>query len=76
MPEHNVIESKPDNTVIDLRLHAPWPQLQQFANSLDLATADDVMHKHIPYGAYLSAWRRSIYAQQRPAVLTSQWPTA
>ena len=50
LPEHRVVESKPDNSAIDLRLHAPWPELQQFADQLDLATADDVTHKHIPYG--------------------------
>ena len=52
LPEHRVIESKPDNSAIDLRLHAPWPELQQFADRLDLATADDVTHKHIPYGGW------------------------
>lgn len=50
MPEHRVIESKPDNAVEDLRFQRPWPQLQQFADSMDLHTADDITHKHIPYG--------------------------
>jgi amyloid beta precursor protein binding protein 1 len=27
--EHDVIESKPDNKVEDLRLHNPWPELQR-----------------------------------------------
>ena len=49
-PEHRVIESKPDNAVEDLRFHRPWPELQHFADSVDLHTADDITHKHIPYG--------------------------
>ncbi len=27
---HDVIESKPDYKVEDLRLHNPWPELQRF----------------------------------------------
>lgn len=29
LQEHDVIESKPDNKVEDLRLHKPWPELQR-----------------------------------------------
>jgi hypothetical protein len=29
LQEHDVIESKPDNKVEDLRLHNPWPELQR-----------------------------------------------
>jgi len=50
LSEHKVIESKPDNTVEDLRFHQPWRELQDFADTIDLASADDIMHKHIPYG--------------------------
>jgi len=50
LSEHKVIESKPDNTVEDLRFHQPWTELQDFADSIDLSSADDIMHKHIPYG--------------------------
>ena len=49
-PEHRVIESKPDSAVADLRFHAPWPQLQALAESVDLAKLDDIEHKHVPYG--------------------------
>ncbi len=49
-PEHRVVESKPDNAVMDLRFHAPWPQLQALAEAVNLATADDIEHKHVPYG--------------------------
>lgn len=47
--EHCVIESKPDNILDDLRLAAPWPELQQLASSVDLDALDDVHHKHVPY---------------------------
>ena len=32
------------------RLHNPWPQLQELADSIDLDAVDDVTHRHIPYG--------------------------
>ena len=48
--EHRVVESKPDSAAQDLRFHAPWPQLQALAQSIDLDTADDIRHKHVPYG--------------------------
>lgn len=50
LQEHTVVESKPDNTVEDLRFHQPWTQLERFADSIDLASADDITHKHVPYG--------------------------
>ena len=50
LAEHRVIESKPDNTVEDLRFHQPWTDLQDFADSIDLDSADDITHKHVPYG--------------------------
>ena len=51
MAEHPVIESKPDSAVDDLRLANPWTQLAAYAASIDLATAEDHVHSHIPYGA-------------------------
>eukprot|EP00897_Mesotaenium_endlicherianum_P006793 jgi/Mesen1/6141/ME000314S05147 len=51
--EHCVIESKPDNVVDDLRLHKPWPELQQFANMFDIDTDDAMIHSHIPWGVIL-----------------------
>ena len=50
LSEHKVIESKPDNTVEDLRFHQPWKELKDFADTIDLSSADDILHKHIPYG--------------------------
>mmetsp|Transcript_20485 Transcript_20485/g.61666 ORF Transcript_20485/g.61666 Transcript_20485/m.61666 type:complete len:555 (-) Transcript_20485:2962-4626(-) len=51
--EHRVVESKPDSAAQDLRFHAPWPQLQALAQSIDLATLNDIDHKHVPYGLLL-----------------------
>ncbi|XP_072991394.1 NEDD8-activating enzyme E1 regulatory subunit AXR1-like [Typha latifolia] len=47
--EHNVIESKPDHFLDDLRLHNPWPELKEFSKSIDLSITDPVVHKHTPY---------------------------
>lgn len=49
--EHWVVESKPDNVAEDLRLSQPWPALEAYAHSFEMATLDDVTHKHVPYGA-------------------------
>lgn len=49
LPEHHIVESKPDSQVDDLRLHDPWPELQQWALSYDLTALDDVAHAHMPY---------------------------
>lgn len=53
LSEHRVIESKPDNSVEDLRFHQPWPELQRFADAVDLASVDDITHKHVPYAILL-----------------------
>ncbi|CAK7348973.1 unnamed protein product [Dovyalis caffra] len=47
--EHAVIESKPDHFLEDLRLNNPWPELERFAESIDLNVSDPVAHKHTPY---------------------------
>ncbi|XP_077220537.1 NEDD8-activating enzyme E1 regulatory subunit AXR1-like [Tasmannia lanceolata] len=49
LKEHDVIESKPDHFLDDLRLHNPWPELKRFAETIDLNTTDPVVHKHTPY---------------------------
>ncbi|ERN17375.1 NEDD8-activating enzyme E1 regulatory subunit AXR1 isoform X2 [Amborella trichopoda] len=47
--EHDVVDTKPDHFLDDLRLNNPWPELKQFAESIDLYTTDPVVHKHTPY---------------------------
>ena len=49
------------SAVDDLRLSAPWPELQAYADSIDLATVSGHVHSHIPYGA-LMAMRRQLGA--------------
>ncbi|KAG8098776.1 hypothetical protein GUJ93_ZPchr0013g35691 [Zizania palustris] len=47
--EHNIIESKPDHFLDDLRLHSPWNELKEFTKSIDINDNDPVVHKHTPY---------------------------
>ncbi|KAL5209815.1 hypothetical protein ABZP36_005438 [Zizania latifolia] len=47
--EHNIIESKPDHFLDDLRLHSPWNELKEFTKSIDINDKDPVVHKHTPY---------------------------
>lgn len=50
------------------RLHNPWPQLKELADSINLDAVDDVTHRHIPYGEGLQA---ICIAPQISAVLIS-----
>ena len=63
---HEVIEAKPDNEIPDLRLANFDPlfqELQNIVNNIDLASLDDMSHKHIPYVIILckalEKWRLS-----------------
>ncbi|GBG92527.1 hypothetical protein CBR_g55862 [Chara braunii] len=53
LQEHRVIESKPDNPLDDLRIHRPWEELREFANSCDIDTEDLLVHQHIPFAVLL-----------------------
>ena len=44
--DHEVIESKPDTKLYDLRLANPWPELAEHAASNDLATVSERTHAH------------------------------
>ncbi|GLI60728.1 hypothetical protein VaNZ11_002954 [Volvox africanus] len=63
LPEHHIVESKPDSQLDDLRLHQPWPELVQFATSFDLPSLDDIAHSHMPYVVILlqaaERWREA-----------------
>ena len=54
------------------RLADPWPELAAYVDSLDLATAEDHVHSHIPYGALCSladnAWRLPGWGLRRACV--------
>ncbi|PNW87795.1 hypothetical protein CHLRE_01g002350v5 [Chlamydomonas reinhardtii] len=61
LPEHRIVESKPDSQLDDLRLNAPWPELSSFAASFALEQLDEVAHAHVPYVVLLlqaaARWR-------------------
>lgn len=44
------IESKPDMVIItDLRITNPFPELKEFAMSVNLSALDNAEHKHTPF---------------------------
>jgi NEDD8-activating enzyme E1 regulatory subunit len=51
-PEHTIVELKPQSSVEDLRIVNPWPELRAHCDDTtvnDLATLNDMEHKHTPY---------------------------
>ncbi|KAJ3293051.1 hypothetical protein BCR33DRAFT_664309 [Rhizoclosmatium globosum] len=46
--EHCIVESHPD-TINDLRLDCPFPELLAYANSFDFHALDNMTYAHIPY---------------------------
>ena len=61
--EHRITESKPDPPpMADLRLANPWPELEAFAQSINLTILDDKEFAHIPYVIILmqlaSKWKK------------------
>eukprot|EP00270_Netrium_digitus_P018418 TRINITY_DN6996_c0_g1_i4.p1 TRINITY_DN6996_c0_g1~~TRINITY_DN6996_c0_g1_i4.p1 ORF type:complete len:463 (+),score=126.87 TRINITY_DN6996_c0_g1_i4:71-1390(+) len=54
LKEHDVVESRPDNFVDDLRLHKPWPELQKHTDAVDVHVKDTMEHKHIPMAILLT----------------------
>lgn len=53
LPEHLVIESKPENIIDDLRLNEPFEELAAFARSFDLGALDGQTYSHLPYAILL-----------------------
>jgi len=49
VPEHTIVESKPDNVVEDLRLHEPWAELAKFAESIKIEQLDSEQQAHVPF---------------------------
>ena len=49
-----VMESKPDNvTIDDLRIVNPFPELLEYARSINMKALDDAQHSHTPYSVIL-----------------------
>jgi len=59
---HVVVESKPENVLQDLRVNAPWDELEDYCSALDLASLDDMTYKHVPFVVILikaaAIWRQ------------------
>ena len=53
LPEHLVIESKPESITDDLRLNDPFQELLAFARSFDLDSLDSQTYGHLPYAILL-----------------------
>jgi len=47
--EHDVIESKPENALLDLRVNRPWKELAEYAGKFDMESLDDMTYKHVPF---------------------------
>jgi len=52
VPEITLVETHPDS-LVDLRLDSPWPELGQFADTLRLEEMNSQEHGHVPYIALL-----------------------
>ena len=61
-PYHSIVESKPDNSLPDLRITyvtnsqeedsfspCAFPELKALVDSIDLSSLDDAAHQHVPY---------------------------
>eukprot|EP01105_Mastigella_eilhardi_P013980 TRINITY_DN3183_c1_g1_i1.p1 TRINITY_DN3183_c1_g1~~TRINITY_DN3183_c1_g1_i1.p1 ORF type:complete len:405 (+),score=120.32 TRINITY_DN3183_c1_g1_i1:608-1822(+) len=61
VPEHTVVNAHPENATPDLRIFCPWPALQNYVDSFDMAHLDSAQHSHVPYIVILvkalQAWR-------------------
>jgi len=49
VPEHTIIESKPDNPIDDLRIANPFPELEKYADAIDMSTLNSTDHSHTPF---------------------------
>lgn len=62
-PSYPVIESKPENTIPDLRMAVPFPELKSYADSFELGALDDHKFSHVPFVVLLvkavQDWRKA-----------------
>lgn len=60
--ETTIVETHDPSRVFDLRVDCPWTELQEFADSFDMAQLDDTDHSHVPYIVIfikaLQQWRK------------------
>lgn len=68
--EHPVVEARPDNVPDDLRLLAPWPELDAYVDKFELEALDDATFRHVPYVVLLRKalrrWREEQGDVERP----------
>jgi len=48
-PEHRIVEAKEDNPIEDLRLANPFPELLEFAKSINFSSIIDEHFGHVPF---------------------------
>lgn len=53
LKEHEIVESKPDTKLFDLRLSNPFPELVKLYQSYDFEGMSDIDHAHTPYVFFL-----------------------
>lgn len=60
LPEHTVVESHPES-ISDLRLDVPWPELSKLAETIELEKMNDNEHTHVPFILlllhYMQVWK-------------------
>lgn len=49
LKEHAIIQAHPDNTLEDLRLDRPFPELIDYFDNINLSEMDHLQHSHTPY---------------------------
>lgn len=47
--EYCLVDTKPENSPVDLRIANPFPELLEFASRFDLEAMDDEQHSHVPF---------------------------
>ena len=59
-----MVESKPDNSLDDLRLTAPWSELEAYCAGVNFNTLTPEQHGHVPYIVILyqalQAWKAEV----------------
>jgi amyloid beta precursor protein binding protein 1 len=49
VPEHTIVESKPDDAPDDMRLYEPWAELVKFGEAINMDELDSHHHSHVPF---------------------------
>ena len=63
----DIVESKSENKLWDLRLREPFPELDRMTDALDLDSLDDHAHAHVPWVLLLAKAAKNWRAQHNGA---------